>query len=62
MTLAEAKINFERGFIANALACAGSATKAAEVLGCNRTHLHKRMRQLGLTSPIQIRRGRFLDA
>ena len=44
MTLIEARNEFERNFIAEALARVGTVTAAARELGINRTDLHRRMK------------------
>lgn len=51
LPLREAREQFEREYIRRALAsCQGNVTKAAAQLGLERSHLHRKLRQLGLRS------------
>ena len=61
MRLAEALQDFERTFIEGALLRVGTVTGAAQELGLNRTHLHRRMKILNITSPNPHKIGRFND-
>ena len=51
LPLRDAREQFERDYIRRALAsCEGNVTKAAALLGLERSHLHRKLRQLGLRS------------
>ncbi len=48
-TLREARQAFERSYIQSALAeCSGNVSKTAEILGIERSHLYRKMEQLGI--------------
>ncbi len=48
-TLREARQAFERSYIQSALAeCGGNVSKTAEILGIERSHLYRKMEQLGI--------------
>ncbi len=50
LTLREARERFEREYIRRALErCDGNVTRAAAILGVERSHLHRKLRQLGLS-------------
>ncbi len=51
LPLREAREQFEREYIRRALeSCGGNVTRAAAQLGLERSHLHRKLRQLGLRS------------
>jgi len=57
LPLREAVREFEREYIARALAEHGSVSAAARALRMNRTHLHRRIARLGIVTPRKARRG-----
>jgi len=59
LPLREAVREFERNYIARALAEHGSVSAAARALGMNRTHLHRRIARLGIVTLRTARRGNW---
>jgi len=57
LPLREAVREFEREYIARALAEHGSVSAAARALRVSRTHLHRRIARLGIVAPRKARRG-----
>ncbi len=57
LPLREAVREFEREYIARALAECGSVSAAARVLCVSRSLLHRRIARLGIVTPRKARRG-----